>query len=203
MYLHNDYYHDTLAEDVDYNTFYHMWPDGSIVEVWDFGFGDVADDSIWINDSGLGYTSVDDRGFIVRLGKDPATDKHWLPGMAKPGDAGFDPAEYYGVFAAAGFGPSRENGVVGDVVHYEYSLMEGTWDTAKRRTITIIQHCTTIDVKITDVPGYRGGIYRETIYDGTLHFIPEPQVQGIALAFAGLLAIRSMVPRRRISRTPK
>lgn len=99
-------------------------PDGTVVECWNFaGFTGNApphadvnalDDGLWITDAvGLGSSSlipegtgtdlIDDRGFIVRKNRDPATDRHWFPGSPEPGDATWDWDAYYGCFARAGF----------------------------------------------------------------------------------------------------
>jgi len=54
----------------------------------------------------IGGTSIDDRGFLVRIDDDPASDKHWLPGDAEPGDPTWNGANYHYVFAKAGFNNS-------------------------------------------------------------------------------------------------
>lgn len=107
-------------------------PSGAVVECWCFG-GFAAtptpphalgndlnepDDGLWLADAaGLGPSIlipepsatggptdlIDDVGFIVRLNGNPASDRHWFPGMPEPGDAGWDWDDFYGCFARAGF----------------------------------------------------------------------------------------------------
>jgi hypothetical protein len=106
---------------------------GAVVDCWCFGgFSTNApphvppvdlnepDDGKWLPDAvGLGASAlipegpvgdlIDDRGFIVRINGDPATDKHWFPGDPQPGDPAWDWNEYYGCFARAGFNKSFQD----------------------------------------------------------------------------------------------
>lgn len=118
------------SELADYNTFEYTLGTTS-VRGWVFANGDELDDSTWISQSELGYTSVDDRGFIVRLNNNPATDFHWLPGMPEPGDLLWNWNDTYGFFGAGGFNnstfvenlPINGGGTLGEV--YETALYGG------------------------------------------------------------------------------
>jgi Zn-dependent metalloprotease len=112
-FLMHDIWGFTTSEASDYNRFCFN-VNGVNLEVWIFENTDnpAATDSGWLAPAGLGvtYTSLDDRGFLVRKNGDPATDRHWLPGdpvnYPQPGDPTWNPNDYYGVFAYAGFNNS-------------------------------------------------------------------------------------------------
>lgn len=118
------------SDTADYNTFEYTLG-GTSVRGWVFANGDEPNDASWIGNSELGYSSVDDRGFIVRLNDDPATDFHWLPGMPEPGDPLWNWDNTYGFFGAAGFNnstftenlPLNGGGPPGEV--YEVGLYGG------------------------------------------------------------------------------
>lgn len=93
----------------DMNSWEYSWGDVTI-EVWVFLKGNNPDqwDYHWLDMSGIGLANYpngfnDDGGFLVRLNYDPSTDRRWLPGDPEPGDAGWDFANFYGVFAKGGF----------------------------------------------------------------------------------------------------
>lgn len=100
------------------------------VKTWVFEPGECPPDldPLWLGEVGLGdYTSLlDDGGFLVRLNGDPLSDRIWRPGMAQPGDPGWDFTQYYGVFAFAGFDNSAFVQGYSDVVEprelYEWSI---------------------------------------------------------------------------------
>ncbi|MBE0639829.1 MAG: T9SS type A sorting domain-containing protein [Bacteroidales bacterium] len=56
------------------------------------------------NRSGLDH--IDDRGFIVRLNKDPNTDIQWLPGDPEPGDFRWRWPDYHGFYGKFDFNQS-------------------------------------------------------------------------------------------------
>lgn len=182
LYFHNDFWYDTIADDEDYNYFLDTFPNGTTTEVWAFAFDDTADDSTWIGDSGLGYASVDDRGFIVRANGDPLTDVHWLPGDAKPDDPGFSWDTYYGIFAAADYGPSRT--ISGDVVHYEYAIKGGMYQ-INPPFERYWWECNTLYREVKDLPNIADGVY--IIYEGPLHPVPEPTT--MILLGSGLIGL--------------
>jgi len=117
----------------DLNMFDYKWGDTQVT-TWVFLPGDHPDtvDHYWLNIVGLGnYSSLnDDGGFLVRLNNDPSTDKQWKPGDAKPGDPGWDFADYYGVFAYGGFNDSAHSKGYSSVVEpreiYEWSITMNT-----------------------------------------------------------------------------
>ncbi|NUQ53389.1 MAG: hypothetical protein HUU19_11925 [Phycisphaerales bacterium] len=119
------------SDTADYNTFEYTLGATS-VRGWVFANDDEPDDSSWIGNSELGYASVDDRGFIVRLNGNSATDFHWLPGMPEPGDPLWNWDNSYGFFGRAGFNnstfmeglPLNGGGPAGEV--YEVALYGGT-----------------------------------------------------------------------------
>lgn len=74
---------------------------GVTISVWVFADPDEPNDSFWLPLSGLGYSTIDDRGFLVRKNNNPATDVQWFPGQPEPGDPGWNWNTYYGVFASA------------------------------------------------------------------------------------------------------
>ena len=88
------------------------------VDLWVFANADTANDTTWVRVAGLDTTSavvrressgtnlIDDRGFLVRLNGDPNSDRHWLPGMAEPGDPSFKWSDWYDVFGTSGFNNS-------------------------------------------------------------------------------------------------
>jgi hypothetical protein len=93
----------------DMNSWEFAWGDVTI-EVWVFLKGNNPDqwDYLWLDMSGIGLANYpngfnDDGGFLVRLNYDPSTDRRWLPGDPEPGDADWDFADFYGVFAKGGF----------------------------------------------------------------------------------------------------
>jgi hypothetical protein len=94
----------TVQELWDYNTF-QITINGDRVTGWVFGNDNHPDnlDYQWIGGSGIGYSSIDDRGFLVRLNDDPTTDRHWFPGDLEPGDPNFDWDAWYGFFGSYGF----------------------------------------------------------------------------------------------------
>ncbi len=98
---------------------------GGEARVWVLAGPDSADDSDWLpladgladspfaGGGGDGAQGLDDRGFIVRLNDDPASDAQWLPGDPEPGDAGWDWEAFHHVFARSAFGQSFQT-VAGD-----------------------------------------------------------------------------------------
>lgn len=108
LFTMHDIWGYTSQDNADYNMFQGTWA-GQTSTIWVFANADELDDSSWIGNSGLGYATIDDRGFLARLGDglDPANpDAHWLPGMPVPGDPAWDWDKYYGLSAAAGFNNS-------------------------------------------------------------------------------------------------
>jgi hypothetical protein len=100
----------------DYNVFHFTHQCGLKVTVWVLANGDALDDSSWLPGSGLedsslipegaGPNKIIDTGFIVRLGDNPSSDRHWFPGMPEPGDPTFNWFDWYGVFGTSGFNDS-------------------------------------------------------------------------------------------------
>ena len=103
------------------------------IQVWVFEAGDnpSALDHFWLDPSGVGSANYpngfnDDGGFLVRLNYDPSTDRRWVPGDPEPGDPGWSFANFYGVFAKAGFNSSAGQlgyvGVLAPREIYEFSV---------------------------------------------------------------------------------
>lgn len=70
-------------------------------KAWIFDDIDDPDDSNWIGESGLGLSSIDDRGFLIRPMDNPSLDVHWFPGDQEPGDPTWTQAtwdHYFGFF---------------------------------------------------------------------------------------------------------
>ena len=105
LFTMHDIWGYTTQDLADYNVFQGTWA-GQIATVWAFANDDELNDAPWIGNSGLGYTSIDDRGFLSRLNNDPATDYHWFPGDPEPGDPAWNWNDTYGLFAAADFNNS-------------------------------------------------------------------------------------------------
>ncbi len=117
---------------------------GVKVKCWILGNDDKTDDSGWINFSdGLQFSHlipedgdhsnnnlITDVGFIVRYNDDPSTDVHWFPGMAEPGDPGWNWSAFYGAFGAYGFNNSfsiyGEDAIDNEV--YEWVFYRGSAD---------------------------------------------------------------------------
>lgn len=96
----------SITEDLaDYNVFEYTLGTTTI-KAWIFANDDDPNDAGWIGNSGLGFNNIDDRGFLVRLNNNPATDVHWFPGDPEPGDVGFNWTNYYGFFGTSGFNNS-------------------------------------------------------------------------------------------------
>lgn len=53
-----------------------------------------------------GTDNIDDRGFIVRLNKDPNTDVQWFPGDPEPGDFSWKWQNYHGFYGTFNFNES-------------------------------------------------------------------------------------------------
>jgi hypothetical protein len=99
---------DLVSQDLwDYNTF-QITVNGERITGWIFGNDNNPDnlDYLWIGGSGIGYSSIDDRGFLVRKNDDMTTDIHWFPGDPEPGDPNFDWDTWYGFFGSYGFNNS-------------------------------------------------------------------------------------------------
>lgn len=120
--------------------------DGYDLNMWDFKWGDVqvttwifletenTPDQWWLHAVELGSSPLidangdlfDDGGFLVRLNDDPNTDRQWKPGDPEPGDAGWNFADYYGVFARGGFNTSANDIGLSSVTDsreiYEWSI---------------------------------------------------------------------------------
>jgi len=106
-----------VQADSDWGSFRVPVP-GGVAQIWVFAGGNDADDSDWLPfadgllteslvPEGVPPDLVNDVGFIARLNDDPATDVHWLPGVApEPGDPGWDWADWHGVYGRASFGQS-------------------------------------------------------------------------------------------------
>lgn len=59
-----------------------------------------------------GTDNIDDRGFIVRLNRDPNTDVQWFPGDPEPGDFSWKWPDYHGFYGRFDFNQSsRQNNV--------------------------------------------------------------------------------------------
>jgi hypothetical protein len=132
-----------VNEFADYAYLTIRYPNANVVELWIFGgfaanspicpaVNDVddPDDGAWVANAfgltgnllgvsprvpggGMGTNVFDDRGFLVRLNGNPASDRQWLPGMPQPGDPAWNWDDFFGIFARAGFngsfgGPSSE-----------------------------------------------------------------------------------------------
>lgn len=102
-------------EMADYNLFEITTQYGTVT-LWVLANADTSVDSVWVRQSGLAGSSlipeatgdnlIIDSGFIVRQNYDPATDRHWLPGMPEPGDTAFSWDDWYGIFGTSGFNNS-------------------------------------------------------------------------------------------------
>jgi hypothetical protein len=157
----NDYTSAISAEDNDYNFFSNTYPSGgATVSVWIFAGADDPDDSDWIGFSGLGYTSIDDRGFLVRVNSNPATDVQWFPGQAEPGDPGWNWDTYHGVFASS---YTRSGFAVNEV--YELAW-HNTGNVAGEPPL---RPCFTIVKLTTDPKDGAGDLGQITVWQGRLH----------------------------------
>lgn len=112
-FFNNHYFRDpaySSLDTYDLNSFEVRYGN-HVVTTWVFLSGDEASDSGWLDIVGIGSANYptglnDDGGFLVRLDNDPLTDRIWRPGDSKPGDPGWDFADYYGIFAQGGFNDS-------------------------------------------------------------------------------------------------
>lgn len=105
LFTMHDIWGYTTQDLADYNIFQGTWA-GQTATIWVFANDDELNDALWIGNSGLGYASIDDRGFVARLNNNPATDYHWFPGDPVPGDPAWNWNNAYGLFGAAGFNNS-------------------------------------------------------------------------------------------------
>ncbi|MBL9086828.1 MAG: hypothetical protein JNM10_06765 [Planctomycetia bacterium] len=201
----------------DWNYVKCTFSNGTVVECWCFGgftatptppHGlandlDEPDDGPWITGAvGLGASSlvpegagtnlVDDRGFIARLGGDPATDRHWFPGDPEPGDAGWDWDDFYGCFARAGFNDTFTTTGTDPVPAHAGNNEVYEWCFHESAVVPPLLECTNVRVELVDPPK------RTVIHfapDWFLHFgdtpvpaLPWPAVAGLAAAVVALLA---------------
>lgn len=185
------------SDTADYNTFEYTLGN-TTVRGWVFANGDQLDDSSWIGNSQLGYNSVDDRGFIVRLNNNSATDFHWLPGMPEPGDPLWNWDNSYGFFGWAGFNnstftqnlPLNGGGPPGEV--YEVALygQSQVWLSATGGS-GFTPCVTTIIRSVSDPKNGDPALPIETKIFGPGHVNIIPGPGGVAmLAFAALLRRR-------------
>lgn len=91
-----------VRDEYDYNTFF-LATSGRSVTLWVFGNGDEPNDAQWILGSGINRSSIDDRGFLVRSGNNPTTDRQWFLGQPVPGDPAWEWSSFYGVCGFYGF----------------------------------------------------------------------------------------------------
>jgi hypothetical protein len=133
----HDIWSSTTSEDADYNTFELTLWDNSTITLWIFSGEDEPNDAAWIGNSGINKNSFDDRGFLVRLNRDPSTDRHWSPGDPEPGDSNWDGERCHHVFAWAGFNDTgrtvqkdKNNNASGANEVYEIALMNRTGNEA-------------------------------------------------------------------------
>jgi hypothetical protein len=206
LFVQHDLWGYTTHEAADYNVFEFALGNLS-VKAWVFASGDDANDAGWIGHSGLGYNQVDDRGFIVRLNGNPATDIHWLPGDPEPGDAGWNWNTTYGFFGRAGFNdsafatgqPLSVNGLPNEV--YEVALFGGTglWSAASGGGF--IPCTTTINLTVTDPKNGSPALPLQTKVQGFAHVmaapVPEPSSWAMAIAGLGLVGAMGRLRRQR------
>lgn len=190
----HDIWGATTSELADYNTF-EFTLNSQTVKLWIFANDDEANDFSWIGNSGLGYTSIDDRGFLVRLNGNPSSDRHWLPGDPEPGDPGWVWNTYYGVFGAAGFNdsafdnglPLSVNGQPNEV--YELALYGGTPSAPGGPLGSFTPCSTTLAIKVSDPKGGNPSQVQLTMINGSAHIVaqivPEPASYAL-LGLAGL-----------------
>jgi hypothetical protein len=135
-------------------------------------------DSEWIGATGLGYDTVDDRGFIVRFNNAPSSDVHWYPGDVEPGDPLWHWEDWYWFFGSYGFNNSAwerglANSVDGENEVYEvaYRMPEtggGGTGVPPPCTILILQVC---DPKPPTPPNVQRGGLEIKVADTTMAII--------------------------------
>ena len=186
-FIMHDIWGYTTSELADYNTF-ELTLETQSLKVWIFANGDEPNDESWIGYSGLGYTDVDDRGFIVRKNGDPLTDKHWFPGDPEPGDPGWVWDDYYGFFGMAGFNDSAyDNGIPlsvngEDNEVYELAIYGGIPESPVEPLGPFVRCQTTLTVGIIDPENGRPSQQQVSLISGSAHFnTPEPGQLGLLI----------------------